>query len=64
MDLTNLTLAAGMIPLDEGLPLSIQIIGKPFAKRQILEIGKAFQDESGFNTLRPDPAPAAQGRKR
>jgi len=42
--------------LHEGLPMSIQIVGKPFAERQILEIGKACQDESGFNKLRPDLA--------
>ena len=53
LGLTALALPAG---LHEGLPLSIQIIGKPFAERQILEIGKAYQDESGFNKLRPDVA--------
>ncbi len=50
LGLTALALPAG---LHEGLPLSIQIVGKPFAERQILEIGKAYQDESGFNKLRP-----------
>ena len=42
--------------LHQGLPLSMQIIGKPFAERRILEIGKAYQDASGFNKLRPDLA--------
>jgi Asp-tRNA(Asn)/Glu-tRNA(Gln) amidotransferase A subunit family amidase len=37
----------------KGLPLGIQIVGKPYAERQILEIGKAYQDETGFNKLRP-----------
>jgi aspartyl-tRNA(Asn)/glutamyl-tRNA(Gln) amidotransferase subunit A len=53
LGLSALALPAG---LHEGLPLSIQIVGKPFAERQILEIGKAYQDESGFNSLRPDIA--------
>jgi aspartyl-tRNA(Asn)/glutamyl-tRNA(Gln) amidotransferase subunit A len=53
LGLTSLALPAG---LHDGLPLGIQIIGKPFAERQILEIGKAYQDESGFNKLRPDLA--------
>jgi aspartyl-tRNA(Asn)/glutamyl-tRNA(Gln) amidotransferase subunit A len=56
LGLSALALPAG---LHEGLPLSIQIVGKPFAERQILEIGKAYQDESGFNKLRPDLAALA-----
>ncbi|MCX7139967.1 MAG: amidase [Proteobacteria bacterium] len=51
LGLTALAMPAGM---HEGLPLSIQIIGKPFAERTVLEIGKAYQDETGFNKLRPD----------
>jgi len=53
LGLTALALPAG---LHDGLPLSIQIVGKPFAERQILEIGKAYQDETDFNKLRPDIA--------
>lgn len=53
LGLTSLAMPAG---LHQGLPLSVQIIGKPFAERQILEIGKAYQDETGFNKLRPDVA--------
>jgi len=53
LGLSALAMPAG---LHDGLPLGIQIIGKPFAERQILEIGKAYQDESGFNKLRPDVA--------
>ncbi len=56
LGLTALALPAG---LHEGLPMSIQVIGKPFAERQILEIGKAYQDASGFNRLRPDAAALA-----
>jgi aspartyl-tRNA(Asn)/glutamyl-tRNA(Gln) amidotransferase subunit A len=53
LGLTALAMPAG---LHQGLPLSMQIIGKPFAERRILEIGKAYQDASGFNKLRPDLA--------
>jgi aspartyl-tRNA(Asn)/glutamyl-tRNA(Gln) amidotransferase subunit A len=51
LGLTALALPAG---LHQGLPLSIQIVGKPYAERQVLEIGKAYQDETRFNQLRPD----------
>ena len=53
LGLSALAMPAG---LHEGLPVSIQIIGKPFDERRILEIGKAYQDETGFNKLRPDVA--------
>lgn len=53
--LCALALPAG---LHEGLPLSIQLIGKPYAERQILEIGKTFEDETGFSRLRPALEPA------
>ena len=56
LGLTSLAMPAG---LHQGLPLGVQIIGKPFAERQILEIGKAYQDETGFNKLRPDVAALA-----
>ena len=56
LGLTSLAMPAG---LHQGLPLGVQIIGKPFAERQILEIGKAWQDETGFNKLRPDVAALA-----
>jgi aspartyl-tRNA(Asn)/glutamyl-tRNA(Gln) amidotransferase subunit A len=53
LGLCALSLPAG---LRQGLPLGIQIIGKPFAEREVLEIGKAYQDASGFNKLKPDLA--------
>lgn len=57
LGLCALALPAG---LHEGLPLGVQIIGKPFAERSLLEIGKAFQEDSGFHRLRPSlPARAA-----
>ena len=51
LGLTALAMPSG---LHEGMPLGIQLIGKPFAEREVLEIGKACQDGSGFNQLRPD----------
>jgi aspartyl-tRNA(Asn)/glutamyl-tRNA(Gln) amidotransferase subunit A len=37
-----------------GLPLGIQIVGKPFAERDVLRLGKAFQDATDFHRLSPD----------
>lgn len=39
--------------LHEGLPLSVQIIGKPNAERTIIGIGKALQEDGGHHLLRP-----------
>ena len=50
LGLCSLAMPAG---LHEGLPLSVQIIGGPFAERRILEIGKAFQEDTGHHKLRP-----------
>jgi aspartyl-tRNA(Asn)/glutamyl-tRNA(Gln) amidotransferase subunit A len=50
LGLCSLAMPAG---LHEGLPLSVQIIGSPFAERTILEIGKAYQEDSGHHKLRP-----------
>ena len=50
LGLCALSMPAG---LHEGLPLGVQIIGKPFAERTVLEIGKAYQEETGFHRLRP-----------
>jgi aspartyl-tRNA(Asn)/glutamyl-tRNA(Gln) amidotransferase subunit A len=50
LGLCALAMPAG---LHEGLPLGVQIIGKPFAERTILEIGKAYQEDTKFNRLRP-----------
>ena len=51
LGLTSISMPAG---LHQGLPLGIQIIGKPFAERQVLEIGKIYQDETGHHKLRPN----------
>ncbi len=53
LGLCALAMPAG---LHAGLPLGVQIIGKPFAERTILEIGKAYQEDTGFNRLRPQAA--------
>ena len=37
-----------------GLPLGIQIVGKPFAERDVLQLGKAFQDATDFHKRAPD----------
>ncbi len=57
LGLCSLAMPAG---LHQGLPLSVQIIGSPNAERRILEIGKAYQEDTGHHRLRPacgGPAP-------
>jgi aspartyl-tRNA(Asn)/glutamyl-tRNA(Gln) amidotransferase subunit A len=39
-----------------GLPMGIQIVGKPFAERDVLRLGKAFQDATDFHRRAPDLA--------
>ena len=36
------------------LPVGIQIVGKPFAERDVLRLGKAFQDATDFHRRAPD----------
>ena len=55
LGLCALAMPAG---LHEGLPLGVQIVGKPYAERVILEIGKAYQEDSGHHKLRPKLASA------
>jgi aspartyl-tRNA(Asn)/glutamyl-tRNA(Gln) amidotransferase subunit A len=50
LGLCGLAMPAG---LHEGLPMSVQILGKPFAERVVLDIGKAFQEDTGHHKLRP-----------
>ncbi len=40
-----------------GLPLGIQIVGKPYVERDVLRLGKAFQDATDFNRRAPDLSP-------
>jgi len=37
-----------------GLPVGIQIVGKPFAERDVLKLGKAFQDATDYHRRAPD----------
>lgn len=37
-----------------GLPVGIQIVGKPFAESDVLRLGKAFQDATDFHRRAPD----------
>jgi aspartyl-tRNA(Asn)/glutamyl-tRNA(Gln) amidotransferase subunit A len=37
-----------------GLPVGIQIVGKPFAESDVLRVGKAFQDATDFHRRAPD----------
>ena len=39
-----------------GLPLSVQVVGKPFAESTILALGQAFEDATGFSRRAPDLA--------
>ena len=40
-----------------GLPVGIQLVGKPFAERDVLKLGKAFQDATDFHRRAPDLSP-------
>ncbi|WP_428661541.1 amidase [Reyranella sp.] len=40
--------------LSRGLPVGIQIFGKPYAERDVLKLGKAFQDATDFHRRAPD----------
>ena len=37
-----------------GLPLGVQIVGRPYAESTVLKLGKAFQDATGFHKKAPD----------
>lgn len=38
---------------EDGLPLSMQIVGKPFDDATVLKIGKAYEAATGLSSLRP-----------
>lgn len=51
LGLCGLAMPAGF---SGGLPVSVQILGKPYAEATVLKLGKAFQDATGFNKAKPD----------
>ncbi|WP_119421665.1 amidase [Desertibaculum subflavum] len=53
LGLCGLALPSGFA---DGLPLSVQVIGKPFAESTVLALGRAFQDATGFHKRKPDLA--------
>jgi aspartyl-tRNA(Asn)/glutamyl-tRNA(Gln) amidotransferase subunit A len=40
----------------EGLPVSIQIVGRPFDEATVLRIARAYEGATDWHTRRPDPA--------
>jgi aspartyl-tRNA(Asn)/glutamyl-tRNA(Gln) amidotransferase subunit A len=42
---------------DDGLPLSLQLVGRPFDDALVLRAGHAFERETGYWTARPDLVP-------
>ncbi|WP_421998759.1 amidase [Reyranella sp.] len=51
LGLCSLAMPAGF---SAGLPMGVQIVGKPFAERDVLRLGKAFQDATDFHRRAPD----------
>ncbi len=51
LGLCGLAMPSGFVG---GLPVGIQIVGKPFAERTVLRLGKAFQDATDFHRRAPD----------
>ena len=51
LGLCSLAMPSGQ---SSGLPVGIQIVGKPFAERDVLRLGKAFQDATDFHRRAPD----------
>ena len=51
LGLCSLAMPSGF---SHGLPVGIQIVGKPFAERDVLRLGKAFQDATDFHKRAPD----------
>lgn len=52
LDACGLALPAGFS--DKGLPLGVQLLGKPFDEAALLRIGRAFQRATDWHRRRPD----------
>ncbi len=50
LGLCSLSMPAG---LHQGLPMGVQFVGKPFDEKTVLQIGRHYQDATGFHRLRP-----------
>lgn len=66
-----LGLPAAVVPCgfsSEGLPASLQIVGRPFEDATVLRIARAYERATDWHTRRPDPAggrqPAGSGEGR
>ena len=46
---------------DGGLPVGLQIVGRPRADFEVLQLAFAFQEATGFYRRRPDLAVASSG---
>ena len=51
LGLCGLSMPSGF---SQGLPVGIQIVGKPYAERDVLRLGKGFQDATDFHRRSPD----------
>jgi aspartyl-tRNA(Asn)/glutamyl-tRNA(Gln) amidotransferase subunit A len=51
LGLCSLAMPAGF---SAGLPLGVQIVGKPYAEGTVLRLGKAYQDATDFHRQAPD----------
>ncbi len=38
---------------NDGLPLSMQIVGRPLAENTVFQVGHAYQQRTGWHTRRP-----------
>jgi Asp-tRNA(Asn)/Glu-tRNA(Gln) amidotransferase A subunit family amidase len=53
-NLTGLPVLSLPCGFTEGLPVGLQIMGRPLGERQIMQIGLAFQRSTDWHTRRPD----------
>ena len=51
LGLCGLSQPAGLVG---GLPVSVQIVGKPYAERTVLSLGQAFESATAFHQQHPD----------